>query len=111
METKEFIYRRQRVTALENAPRILLGEEQGQAYIRTLGLTCGGGDLIAKWCLHLETSCSPSGSSVHGISQARLLSGLSFPSPGDLPDPGIEPASPAFISCFGRLVLYHLSHL
>ena len=27
METKEFIYRRQRV--LENAPRILFGEEQG----------------------------------------------------------------------------------
>ena len=95
METKEFIYRRQRVTALENAPRILLGEEQGQSYIRTLGLTCGGGDLIAKWCLHLETSCSPSGSSVHGISQARLLSGLSFPSPGDLPGPGIEPVGPA----------------
>ena len=38
-----------------------------------LRLTCGGCDLIAKWCLSLETSCSPSGSSVHGISQARIL--------------------------------------
>ena len=37
---------------------------------------------------------SPPGSSVHGIFQARILSALPFPSPGDLPDPGIEPGSP-----------------
>ena len=36
---------------------------------------------------------SPPGSSVHGISQARILESLPFPSPGDLPDPGIKPAS------------------
>ena len=35
------------------------------------------------------------GSSVHGIFQARVLEWLSFPSPGDLPDAGIEPGSPA----------------
>jgi len=39
--------------------------------------------------------CSPPGSSVHGIFQARILSGLPFPSPGDLPDPEIELRSPA----------------
>ena len=39
--------------------------------------------------------CSPPGSSVHGILQARILSGLPFPSPGDLPNPRIEPRSPA----------------
>jgi len=39
--------------------------------------------------------CSPVGSSVHGISQARVLEWAAFPSPGDLPNPGIEPASPA----------------
>ena len=38
---------------------------------------------------------SPPGSSVHGILQARIWSELPFPSPGDLPDPGIEPWSPA----------------
>ena len=32
------------------------------------------------------------GSSVHGILQARIWSGLPFPSPGDLPDPGIKSA-------------------
>ena len=36
--------------------------------------------------------CSLPGSSVHGILQAE--SGLPFPSPGDLPDPEIEPRPP-----------------
>ena len=36
---------------------------------------------------------SPPGSSVHGFSQTRIL--VPFPSPEDLPDPGIEPMSPA----------------
>ena len=39
--------------------------------------------------------CSPPGSCVHGILQAEYWSGLLFSSPGDLPDPGIKPGSPA----------------
>ena len=35
--------------------------------------------------------CSPPGSSVHGILQARILEWVVMPSSGDLPDPGIEP--------------------
>jgi len=35
------------------------------------------------------------GFSVHGISRQEYWSGLLFPSPGDLPDPGIKPRSPA----------------
>ena len=38
---------------------------------------------------------SPPGSAVHEILQVRYCSGLSFPSPGDFPDPKIEPRSPA----------------
>ena len=38
--------------------------------------------------------CSLPGSSVHGIFQASGKSGLPFPSPGDLPNLGIEPSSP-----------------
>ena len=30
-----------------------------------------------------------------GFSRKQYWSGLTFPSPGDLPDPGIEPGSPA----------------
>ena len=33
------------------------------------------------------------GSSIHGILQARYMSGLLWPPPGDLPDPGIKPES------------------
>ena len=44
--------------------------------------------------------CSPPGSSVHGILQARIWSGLSFPSPGDLHKPGIEPGSPTMQADF-----------
>ena len=40
-------------------------------------------------------NCSPPGSFVHGIFQARILSGLFFPPLGDLPDPGIHPGSPS----------------
>ena len=39
--------------------------------------------------------CSLPGFSIHGIFQQEYSSGLPFPSPGDLPNPGIEPQSPA----------------
>ena len=44
--------------------------------------------------------CSPPSSSVHGIPQARILSELPFPSPGDFPNPGIKPGSPALQADF-----------
>jgi len=37
---------------------------------------------------------NPPGSSVHRIFQAGILEWVTFPSPGDLPDPGIEPVTP-----------------
>ena len=48
-------------------------------------------------CLTLcdPMDCSLPCSSVHGILQARIWSGLPFPSPGDLPTPGFKPRSPA----------------
>ena len=48
-------------------------------------------------CLTLcdPMDCSPPGSSVCvGFSRQEYWSGLPFPSPGDLPNSGIEPASP-----------------
>ena len=39
--------------------------------------------------------CSLPGSSIHEIFQARILGSLPFPTPGDLPNPGIKPTSPA----------------
>ena len=51
---------------------------------------------VAQSC---PTLCDPMdsslpGSSMYGIFQARVLEWLPFPSPGDLPDAGIEPRSP-----------------
>ena len=37
--------------------------------------------------------CSPPGSYVYGILQARILDGLPCPFPGNLPNPGIKPRS------------------
>ena len=45
--------------------------------------------------------CSPPSFSVHGILQTRILEWVPFPSPGDLPDPGMEPMclmSPGFFT-------------
>ena len=49
--------------------------------------------LVAQSCPTLwnPMDCSPPGSSIHGILQARILEWAS----GDLPDPGIEPRSAA----------------
>ena len=54
---------------------------------------------VAQSCLIVYDimDYSPPDSSVHGIFQARILEWLPFPSPGDLPDPGIKPGSPAFM--------------
>ena len=51
---------------------------------------------------------SLTGSSVHGILQARILEWVAISSSRDLPDPGIEPESlisPALALCFTFLFL------
>ena len=55
---------------------------------------------VAQSCLTLGNPMdySPLGSSVQGILQARILEWLLCPSPGDLPDPGIEPTFLQFSS-------------
>ena len=50
-------------------------------------------------CDHMD--CSPPGSSIHGIFQARMLEWLPFPTSGDLPDPRIKSASLAYPSLTG----------
>ena len=53
--------------------------------------------LVIQLCLTLcsPMNYNPPGSSSMGFSRQEYLSGLPCPSPGDLPDPGIEPGSPA----------------
>ena len=54
--------------------------------------------------------CSPPGSSVHGIFQARILSGLPCPPPGDLPNPEIEPKSLTSPALAGRFLTTSASY-
>ena len=51
---------------------------------------------VAQSCPTLcdPMGCSLLGSSLRWISRQGYWSGLPFPSPGDLPDPGMEPNSP-----------------
>ena len=56
-----------------------------------------GSGLVAKSCLNLATpwtaDCQAPLSM--GFSRQEYWNGLPFTSPGDLPDPGIKPGSPA----------------
>ena len=53
--------------------------------------------LVAQSCLILcdLMHCNPPISSVHGILQAIILQWVAISTPGDLPDPGLEPWPPA----------------
>ena len=57
----------------------------------------GGGGLVAQSCPTLVTPWTVAGRAPRsmGFSRQEYWSGLPFPSPGDLSDPGIEPRSPA----------------
>ena len=57
---------------------------------------CGGGGVVAKSCPTLATSWTIACQAplFMGFSRQEYWSGLPFPSPGDVPDPGIEIQSP-----------------
>ena len=84
---------------MSQAPTLL----KGQLYLHASLVLYG---MVAHLCPTLcdPMDCSPPGSSVHGIFQARILEWLLLPPPDNLPYPGIEPASvmsPALASgCF-----------
>ena len=62
--------------------------------------------LVAQSCLCDPTDCSPPGSSVHGIPQARILEWVAVPSSrGIFPSQGLNPG---LLCC--RQILYCLSH-
>ena len=75
--------------------------------------------LATKLCLTLFNQ----GTSVHGISQARILEWVSFPSPGDLPGPGLssfllhwwldsaaEPLGKPLYLCTAQLICFSVSY-
>ena len=66
---------------------------------RWLSLDCPGSFLslsvLVLSCSVMSDSLRPQAPLSIGLSQQECWSGLPFPPPEDLPDPGIEPASPA----------------
>ena len=56
--------------------------------------------LVIQLCLTLcdPMDYIPPGSLSMEFSKEEYWSGLPFPSPGDLPDPGIKPGSPALLA-------------
>ena len=63
--------------------------------------------LVTQLCLTLCDSmdCSPPGSFVHGILQARILEWVAFPS-----RESSQHRDRTQVSCIDRQILYHLSH-
>ena len=59
--------------------------------------SCESESEVAQSCPILcdPMDCSPPGFSIHEFSRQEYWSGLPFPSPGDLPNLGIEHGSPA----------------
>ena len=62
---------------------------------------------LLQWCPTLcdPMDCSPPGSSVHGILQAKILEWVAMPSSRDLPNPGTKHMSSALQ--VGSLLLSH----
>ena len=60
--------------------------------------------VYAKSLQPCATLCNPMDSSLPpvGFSKQEYWSGLSCPSPGDLPDPGVKPASLMYSALAGR---------
>ena len=50
--------------------------------------------VVVKVAQSCPTLCNHMDYAVHGILQARILEWADVPSPGNLPNPGIEPRSP-----------------
>ena len=72
-----------------------------------------GGGLVIKLCQALETPWSVAHQAPlsMGFPKQEYWSGLPFPSPGDLPDPGIKLASPSLAGGFFTTELTGKAHI
>ena len=81
-----------------------LGEKERkyEVFTQMINLMCqGSGGLVAELCAILVTPWTVAHKAPLLMGFPRQeWSGLSFPSPGNLPNPGIEPASPALAEGF-----------
>ena len=62
--------------------------------VRTLSCSVVSYSFVTPWTMARQAPLSV------GFPRQEYWNGLSFPSPGDFPDPGIEPASPPLAGRF-----------
>ena len=74
------------------------------------GAVCALRSRFSRVWLCDPTDCSPPGSSVHGILQARMLEWVAVPSSRGSSQPS-DRTCIFYVSCFGRWVLFHYCHL
>ena len=80
-------------------------------FISTRMCACAGAKSLQSYmtlCSSLD--CSPSGFSVHGILQARILERVAMPSSSWGSSPPRDWTCVSYVSCTGRWVLYHQYH-
>ena len=65
------------------------------AYVHGSGGGCGGSRSVVSWTVARQVLLSME------FSRQEFWSGLPFPPPGDLSNPGLEHASPAFLALAG----------
>ena len=96
------IYKQQtleRVGRSEHPPALVLGRQSGRASMETV---CARAESLQSCSTLFDpVDCNIPGFSVHRILQTHSLERAAFPPPGDLPDPGIEPASLMFPTLAG----------
>ena len=113
------------IMALADIPRIHESHSQSHNLLLQYQTHLAGCDLEATmWCVYVCVcgwvgACSVLSNSLStvalqvslsmGFCRQEYWSGLPFLPPRNLPDPGIQPTP--YISCTGRLILYHLCHL
>ena len=73
--------------------------------LRDPGVNCYRTEKNQLWLFATPWTAAHQAPLSMGFSRQEYWSGLPFPPPGDLPDPGIKPESQ--VSCIGRQVLYH----
>ena len=80
--------------------------------IHTINIACMRAKLLQSYLTLCDPmDCSPAGSSVHGILQARILEWVAKPSSKGSSQPREQIRISHYLTCFGRRVLYHGCHL
>ena len=70
------------------------GSIEARGRVRQATKVCAGSVVKVKATRSWPTLCDNVDYTVHGILWARILEWLPFPSPGDLPNPGLKLSSP-----------------